>query len=321
MYDIAAQVGDWLDAGRPVTLARVVEIRGISSRERSHVLARTPGEPPAGAVLSGSVDGQLLGLLTESSDHRLADVAVDDASAARAGLSCGGSARVLIQPAAEIPRWVWTRLAEREPICLVTEPGGETQAFEPSTIAAAEREFPGVARLFARGATQTGWLAGAVVTVLWPVPTLLVVGDGLIADALLAQAALLGWTSATAAGADERIDALSTADGIVLLSHDVGVAGPVLRAALAGPVGYVGALGSRHTQAARARWLAEHGIHDLTRIHGPAGLAIGAYTPAEIALAIVAEMQAVRTGTDARSLREQPGAIHPDGPNAPPPRY
>jgi xanthine dehydrogenase accessory factor len=69
-----------------------------------------------------------------------------------------------------------------------------------------------------------------------------------------------------------------------------------LQTALAAEVGYLGALGSRHTQAARAAWLTEHGVpaDQLARIHGPAGLPIGSRTPAEIALSILAEMLQVR---------------------------
>jgi xanthine dehydrogenase accessory factor len=60
-------------------------------------------------------------------------------------------------------------------------------------------------------------------------------------------------------------------------------------AALDSDVGYIGAMGARRMQENRAEWLAYRGITDLTRIHGPAGLDIGADTPAEIAVSILAE--------------------------------
>ena len=88
------------------------------------------------------------------------------------------------------------------------------------------------------------------------------------------------------------------------------MAGPALRAALAGEVGYIGALGSRRTQQSRADWLAYRGITDLDRVHGPAGLDIGANTPAEIAVSIIAEALAVASGEERGSLRERPGSIH-----------
>jgi len=160
-------------------------------------------------------------------------------------------------------------------------------------------------------------------TAIWPVPHLVIVGDGLIADALVASAQLLGWSTEVAndAAAADQVGQLASCDGVVVLSHDRAVDGPVLAAALAGDAGYVGALGARHTQSARAEWLAAHGVTDLTRVHGPAGLDLGARTPAEIAVAITAEMLAARSGRAPASLRERSGPVHDDGLNAPPPRY
>jgi xanthine dehydrogenase accessory factor len=97
---------------------------------------------------------------------------------------------------------------------------------------------------------------------------------------------------------------------VVVISHDAEIAGRALMAVLSGGAGYIGALGSRRTQQARAKWLAEHGVTELDRIHGPAGLDVGADTPAEIAVSIVAEALAVRSGSSAVSLRERSGSIH-----------
>jgi xanthine dehydrogenase accessory factor len=96
-----------------------------------------------------------------------------------------------------------------------------------------------------------------------------------------------------------------------------------LRAALAGGAGYVGALGSRRTQAARAEWLTAAGVRPdaQERIHGPAGLDIDAHTPAEIAISIVAEILAARAGSGGGALSSRPGPVHTAGVQAPPPRY
>ena len=72
-------------------------------------------------------------------------------------------------------------------------------------------------------------------------------------------------------------------------------------AALESDVGYIGALGARRMQENRADWLAYRGVTDLTRIHGPAGLDIGADTPAEIAVSILAEAIAENAGDHAVS--------------------
>lgn len=162
---------------------------------------------------------------------------------------------------------------------------------------------------------------------LWPVPTLVVVGDGLIADALAAQAALLGWHSTSTDDVDAAVTAagsLHRSDAYVVLSHSRDVDGPALTAALESDAGYVGGLGSRRTQAARRDWLTEHGVTGLERIHGPAGLDIDAHTPAEIAVSIVAEIIAGRAGRASSSggaLRDREGPVHVAGVQSPPPRH
>lgn len=79
---------------------------------------------------------------------------------------------------------------------------------------------------------------------------------------------------------------------VVLLTHDPKVDDPALLAVLPTPAFYVGALGSTRTHAKRLQRLAEAGVSeaDRSRIHGPAGLDIGARTPAEIAISVLAEM-------------------------------
>ena len=84
---------------------------------------------------------------------------------------------------------------------------------------------------------------------------------------------------------------------------------PALAGALASPAFYVGALGSRRTQARR---LLEAGVAEeqLERLHGPAGLDLGAATPAETALSILSEIVAVRARREGAPLRSSTGAIH-----------
>lgn len=85
---------------------------------------------------------------------------------------------------------------------------------------------------------------------------------------------------------------------IVTLTHDPKIDDPALAAALASPAFYIGALGSTRTHAKRRERLQTRGFGetDLARIHGPIGLAIGARTPAEIAISIMAQLTSVRRG-------------------------
>jgi xanthine dehydrogenase accessory factor len=87
---------------------------------------------------------------------------------------------------------------------------------------------------------------------------------------------------------------------VVIVTHDDKVDVPALQVALAAPTRYVGILGSRGHQAQRAAALVDRGVpaEQLTRIHGPAGLRIGAVGPDEIAIGIMAEVVAARHGVD-----------------------
>ena len=90
----------------------------------------------------------------------------------------------------------------------------------------------------------------------------------------------------------------------MVLDHDLGATTPALAAALRDGRPYVAALGSRRTQARRRAALTDAGVTDeqLARIHGPAGLDLGATTPAEIALAIVAEALATQRDRPSTSI-------------------
>lgn len=92
---------------------------------------------------------------------------------------------------------------------------------------------------------------------------------------------------------------------VVTLTHDPKLDDPALVIALKSDAFYVGALGSRRTHASRVQRLARHGLTDarIARLHGPVGLAIGARSPAEIAVSILAQMTQV--------LRSEPEPAEP----------
>jgi xanthine dehydrogenase accessory factor len=111
----------------------------------------------------------------------------------------------------------------------------------------------------------------------------------------------------------ERVgDQLGPRDAVCVLTHDPKFDVPAVLAALRTGVGYLGAMGSRRTTDDRNRRLREEGVSDeeLAQVMAPIGLDIGARTPEETAVSILAEIISARTGRSAPSLRDADGPIH-----------
>jgi xanthine dehydrogenase accessory factor len=108
---------------------------------------------------------------------------------------------------------------------------------------------------------------------------------------------------------------LGRRDVVCVLTHDPKFDVPAIVAAAATNVGYIGAMGSRRTHAERVARLRESGLSDadLARVMAPIGLDLGARTPEETAVAICAEIIALRTGRKPPSLRDLDGPIHAGG--------
>jgi xanthine dehydrogenase accessory factor len=110
---------------------------------------------------------------------------------------------------------------------------------------------------------------------------------------------------------DQALEALKLdhRTAVVTLTHDPKLDDPALVVALGSPVFYIGALGSKRTHAKRRQRLGELGVDEakLARIHGPIGLAVGAKSPAEIAIAILAQMTQVLHDAPAL-VRQEPAA-------------
>jgi xanthine dehydrogenase accessory factor len=183
----------------------------------------------------------------------------------------------------------------------------------------------------ARNASRTLFLEGvrAFVEVLAPPAQLLVIGAGHVAMPLTELARTLGYRTIVLDGrprfatrerfpaVDElRIGipseligeyALTPETALILVAHDYKYDLPVLRHALSTKVGYIGMLGSARRGATILRFLKEEGIADdvLARVRVPIGLDLGARSAPEIALAILAEIQAVRGGGSCRPMSER----------------
>jgi xanthine dehydrogenase accessory factor len=106
---------------------------------------------------------------------------------------------------------------------------------------------------------------------------------------------------------------LGTRDVVLVFTHDAKFDEPALISSLATDAGYIGALGSRRTQERRLERLRAAGLDEpsVARLHAPCGLDVGARTPVETAVSILAEVIAVRTGRRGDSLRDTTGPIHP----------
>jgi xanthine dehydrogenase accessory factor len=168
--------------------------------------------------------------------------------------------------------------------------------------------------------------------VILPPPTLIAVGGVHITIALMALAKTLGYRTVvvdprSAFGNEERfpnVDQLiplwpdeafqqipiTRSTAIAMLTHDPKLDDPALKIALPSPAFYVGALGSKSTQAKRRQRLLEDGLTEeqLHRLHGPIGIEIGAGTPEEIAMSIMAEVVAARNNAE-RDTHPKPESL------------
>jgi len=221
--------------------------------------------------------------------------------AALVGQSATGPGRCLLVPADSLPAGLWDRLVDREAVCLVTELDADgwvvgARLVEPQAI---EGEDADVVAAWSSGRSTTAVSAGRVVTVLRPVPTLVAAGPGPVADAVARLAEVLGWRVHRApepGSAIPHVVGLTVLDSLVVTGHDDEQAGQIIEAGLSSRVGYLGVVAPRARHEARLTWLVDRNVGGLDRIHGPAGLDIGARTPGEVAAAVLAEAIAVHRG-------------------------
>ncbi len=148
--------------------------------------------------------------------------------------------------------------------------------------------------------TNAAAVLGHAVTVVDPRPVFLTDERFPAADERI-----VGWPTRVLEGLP--IDASTT---VVVLSHDDRFDAAVIDLALRRGAGYVGAMGSRATHDRRLAALHALGTPDLGRLRSPIGLDIGAETPAELAVAIMAEVIAVRRGAPGGALADGSGPIH-----------
>ena len=315
----------WLGEGAGVSLATVVETWGSSPRPAGSQLAVREGGDFVGSVSGGCVEGAVVEQalqVMQSGEAESLSFGVTDEMAWEVGLACGGQVRVHVEALvdgealaallaardAREPR-VWLRWLEAE----------RRQLLAPDDFPGLEAGLAEAARQALRGdvARSVESAEGPVfVQPLNPPLRLVVVGAVHIAQHLADMARGAGYAVTVvdprgAFASEARFPgvALSRAwpeaalreigldarSALVALSHDPKIDEPALEVGLATEVFYVGALGSRRTHARRLERLRERGLDEaaLARIHAPVGLDIGARSPAEIAVSVLAQITEV----------------------------
>jgi len=255
-------------------------------------VAFTPGGGRLGQLAGGAFDGLLADhAARQLTRGRRIQHVVTAIEAPLCGLDEGTQLDFFIVPADQLPSDIWPELLANRPVGVsATLEGDEIIAVRLSTPDTAEGRVAELLRGGSPGVADEGELVHPVFA---PIPRLVIAGGGPFAEALADQARLLGWRVAVETRPEMVAGlaaTLSDTDAIVVMGHDVESSSRCLMSALEGQAGYVGALGSAAMQQARADWLAYRDVIDLSRVHGPAGLPLGGRSPAEVAVAIVAEI-------------------------------
>jgi xanthine dehydrogenase accessory factor len=302
------------------------------------IATRRSAPRPVGSKLlvgqDGSMQGSVSGGCVESDVYeacravlrgdapRLLTYGISDDQAFEVGLPCGGEIDVFVR---EYDPEVFEQIGERRAVVYTDLDSGEQRlVFEGE-----DAESDALIR-----SARSQVLGSVFADVFGPPPRLLVFGAVDTAEALCEAAHRLGWhtIAADARGRFATAERIPSADellvawpeevlaqvqpdhatAVVVLTHDEKFDLPALTGALETDAFYIGALGSRRNQEKRRERLLESGVSEeaLERIHGPAGLDIGAHSPEETALSILAEILAVRAGREGGALKASRQRIH-----------
>ena len=303
----------WRRAGHHVELVTVVQTWGSAPRPPGALLAVRDDGVVSGSVSGGCVEDDLIARAkaalaqgAASAQPRLPGLAVygvDKDEAARFGLPCGGTLRLVLEPLRDAA-WVEQLLDRTAQHRLVA------RTLDLGSGAVTLRDAVRGEGLQFDGSTLT--------TVFGPRWRLLLVGAGQLSQAVARMASVMDFEVLVCDPRDEYAVSMDLPGvqrlagmpddvvremlpdahtAIVALTHDPKLDDMALLEALKSAAFYVGALGSRRNQAARKQRLAQHfdlSADELSRLHGPVGLRIGARTPAEIAVSILAEIVQVK---------------------------
>jgi xanthine dehydrogenase accessory factor len=332
--EILSELERWRSRGERIAMARVVATRRSSPRPVGSKLIVSEHGELAGSVSGGCVESEVVEaarVVLAGGRPQLLTYGISDDLALSVGLPCGGEIDVWVsEPEPELLEQLGeiARQEHRAVFYTDLEDGTEQLVHHGDNPVADEVIRDGHSRVIELHGRRL------FADVFGPPPRLLVYGAMDTADALCATARAIGWRTIVAdargrfatrerlPNADEILvawpeDALAQvqpdhATAIVVLTHDDKFDIPMLVGALASEAFYVGALGSRRNQERRRELLLDAGVDEsaLERISGPAGLDIGAHSPAETAVSMLSEIMAVRAGREGGRLKESTGRIH-----------
>ncbi len=314
---VLAEALAWKHVSHNVTLVTVVETWGSAPRPPGALLAVRGDGVVSGSVSGGCVEDDLIARIKggERTDKpSMIAYGVTKAEAARFGIPCGGSLRLVQEPLLDMA-WVQELLQRTSAHELVARTltlasgtvqlsaaqRGETFAFDGLTL---KTTFGPKWRLLLIGAGQLSQAVAQMATMLD--------FEVLVCDPREEYAALLPAQGVTRVqGMPDDVVRDLEADAhtaIVALTHDPKLDDMALMEALRSDAFYIGALGSQRNTDTRKARLKEHlELTDtqLARLHGPVGLRLGAKTPAEIAVSIIAQIVQVKNAVHATAAMPQ----------------
>ncbi|MBU1588388.1 MAG: XdhC/CoxI family protein [Actinobacteria bacterium] len=291
MHEIADRLLAAVDAGRTLVVATAISIEGSAPRTVGTSMA-WDGEEVIGSIAGGCVEGAVVEtceLVLADGAARTVEYGVSDETALSVGLTCGGTIRIHVQPLTEALE-MQLRQGTAIEVCGYVD----TPPLDRRMIIFGAMEFSAA---LARAASAMGYR----VTVCDPRP--------LFATPVRFPTAETVVMWPTKYLATTQVDENTV---ICVLSHDARFDAELIEQALALPVAYVGAMGSRNTHDRRVASLLERGVSTaaIAALHSPIGLDLGASTPEETAVSILSEILAARTDATALPLTVLGGTIH-----------
>jgi xanthine dehydrogenase accessory factor len=299
---------DWLTAGRTVWLFTVAQTWGSSPRPPGALMVVSDAGELRGSVSGGCVEADILERVTQrrltAAEPEILRYGVTRDDAERYGLPCGGRLEIVVErvdagePLERLLEAVGARRLIARRLCLATGEASlhRLRAPEPFRYDGRDlvRPFGPAFRLLLIGAGQASRLLAEMALALDY--------EVIVCDPReeYARDWRVAGTTLDTRMPDDAVRALAadSLSAVVALTHDPRLDDLALLEALGADTFYVGALGSRVNNARRRARLVTLGIapERVARLHGPVGLPIGSRTPAEIAVAVLAELTALRHG-------------------------